>query len=1062
MKRISLVLTLLLFSMAQLLAQRIITGKVVDNNNEPLIGASIFVQGTTVGTVTDVDGSYSLEVPQGSNVLVFSYTGYSSKEITIGTSNVIDITLEEESTLLNEVVVTAYGTTRKEALTGSVGSIKSEAIAKRPINNVTNVLEGAAPGVVTQTANGQPGSGISVRIRGFGSINATQDPLYVVDGVPYTGGTSNINPDDVESISILKDASATALYGSRAANGVVIITTKKGKRGRNSVSLKVGQGFATRGLPEYERLDAFEYYPLMWESYRNSMVYPVSGTGISRDSASRVASGLTSRTGIADLLTYNPFNVPANTIVSADGKINPNAQLIYGDDLDWTKDLMRTGDRKDYALNFNGGTDKFDYFLSAGYLEEDGYTLNTDFTRYSARLNVNVQPKEWIKTGLNLAGNHSISNYAADGGSTSFVNPFFFSRNIGPIYPVFAHNMTTGEFLIDPATGQKFWDLGNFGSSGLGIPNRPSGGFAGRHTLAETTLNSNLFTRTFVSARSVTDLYFLKHFKFTNNIAADFESQLNNEFENTLVGDGAPAGRSSRDHAGSTGLILAQLLNYNNTIGKHNVDVLVGHESFNLKETAINGFKQGQSLSGNTELNNFTTINSLTSALDRYRIESFLSRANYGFDDRYILTASLRTDGNSRFFEDSRWGTFWSVGGAWNLHNEKFINASWIDQLKLRSSYGIVGVADGIGYYAYQGLYGFANNANEAGIVQSQTSFFNPALTWEENAQFDIGVDFSFLNSRISGSVEYYYRESKDLLFAVPQPLSSGALTLTQNTATMFNKGIEANLNLDVIRMKDFVFNLNLNASTVKNEITKMPETVKEFITGTKKYSVGRSIFDYWLRTFYGVDPSDGAVLYKADNKTASSGLRFITNSSGGIDTVSTLVANGMFEYNGSVIPDLYGSISPSFTFKGLTLSGLLTFQLGGLTYDGLYQSMMSVSNYGGALHKDILNRWQNEGDVTDIPRMDNGRGTDFNATSSRWLIDASFLNIRNINLTYSLPKSLVSKFKIEGGQVFVAAENVAFFSKRVGMNNQQAFSGITSNAYPPARVISGGFTLTF
>ncbi len=272
----------------------------------------------------------------------------------------------------------------------------------------------------------------------------------------------------------------------------------------------------------------------------------------------------------------------------------------------------------------------------------------------------------------------------------------------------------------------------------------------------------------------------------------------------------------------------------------------------------------------------------------------------------------------------------------------------------------------------------------------------------------------------------------------------------------------EANLNLDVIRMKDFVFNLNMNASTVKNEITKMPETVQEFITGTKKYSVGRSIFDYWLRSFYGVDPSDGAVLYKASNKSATSGLRFITNSSGGVDTVSTLVANGLFEYNGSVIPDLYGSFSPSITFKGFTLSGLFTFQIGGLTYDAVYASLMLTDNYGRALHKDILNRWQNEGDVTNVPRMDNGRGTDFNAASSRWLIDASFLNIRNINLTYTLPKSLVSKFKIEGGQVFVAAENVAFFSKRKGMNNQQAFSGVTSNAYPPARVISGGFTLNF
>ncbi|HRF39947.1 MAG TPA: TonB-dependent receptor plug domain-containing protein, partial [Saprospiraceae bacterium] len=332
-------------------------------------------------------------------------------------------------------------------------------------------------GVITSTANGQPGSGLDIRIRGFGSINATQEPLYVVDGVPYVGGTSNINPDDVESISILKDASATALYGSRAANGVVMITTKRGKKGRNNVSLKVTQGFATRGLPEYELVDAFEYYPITWEGYRNQLVYPASGTGISRDSAARVASGLTNRTSVAGLLAYNPFNVPANQIVGVDGKINSNAQLIYGDDLDWTKDLMRTGDRKDYVVSFNGGADKMDYFLSAGYLKEDGYTINSDFERFTARLNVNVQPKEWLRTGLNISANHTTSNTANDDGSTSFVNPFFFSRNIGPIYPVYAHNMTTGEYLIDPATGQRFWDLGNFGNSGLGIPNRPGNGF---------------------------------------------------------------------------------------------------------------------------------------------------------------------------------------------------------------------------------------------------------------------------------------------------------------------------------------------------------------------------------------------------------------------------------------------------------------------------------------------------------------------------------------------------------------------------------------------------------
>ena len=1045
-------------------AQSTVRGTIKSSNGaEPLIGVTVVVKGTTNGSATDVDGNFEISVADAANaILVLSYTGFTTLEVPVAGKSSIDITMEPALNLLEEFVTVAYGTVKKEALTGSVGTISSESIAKRPINNITTVIEGAVPGVITQTANGQPGSSLAIRIRGFGSINATSEPLFVVDGVPYVGGSSNINPDDVESISILKDASATALYGSRAANGVVIITTKKGKKdGRNNVSVKVTQGVASRGLPEYDRLDAFQYYPVQWESYRNSLVYPASGAAISRDSASRVASGLTSRTGISGLLTYNPFNVAANSIVSPNGTINPSAELIYADDLDWTKDLMRDGDRKDYSVNFSGGSDKYDYFLSAGYLQEDGYTLNTDFKRYTARLNVNVQPTKWLRTGLNISGNHSISNTAADDGSTSFVNPFFFSRNIGPIYPVFAHNMTSGEYLLD-ANGQRFWDLGNLGSSGLGIPNRPSGGFAGRHTLAETTLNSQLFTRTVASVRSSTDFFFLKNFKFTNNASADFQYQQNNRFENTVVGDGAPAGRSRRQVSSSVGLILSQLLNYNKEFGGHGVDLLAGHESYNQRDNDLNGFKQGLSLSGNTELNNFTTINSLTSALDRYTIESYFSRANYNYRGKYILTGSLRRDGNSRFASESRWGTFWSAGAGWNIDKEKFLELNWLDQLKLRSSYGVVGVADGIGFYAYQGLYGFANNANEPGIVQSQTAFLNRELSWETNEQFDIGFDFSLFKGRISGSFEYYNRLSRDLLFEVPQPLSSGALTVNQNTATMVNKGIEANLDIEFIRSSDFVFSTNINVSTVNNEITKMPVSVPEFVTGTKKYSVGASIFEYWLRTYYGVDPSDGAALYVSANKTSATGRRFITNSAGGIDTVTTLIANGKFEYNGSVIPDLYGSLAPTITFKGFTLSGLLTFQLGGLTYDGLYQSLMSTSNYGGALHTDILKRWQNEGDVTDVPRMDAGRGTDFNATSSRWLIDASYLNIRNINLSYSLPKGLISKWKISGAQVFVGAENVAFFSKRKGMNNQQAFSGVTSNAYPPARVISGGFTLNF
>ncbi len=1060
MRKLILFFLGVIFFSLQTFAQKTISGKVTDGKGSPLAGVSIILKGSTTGTTSNDNGGYFIRVPANAKTLIFSFQSNEPKEMNIGVSSSIDVSFSEVDKSLDEVVVVAYGSAKKETLTGSVGQIKAAEIAKRPISNITNAIEGAIPGVIVGSSNGQPGSGPDIRVRGFGSINATSQPLIVVDGVPYIGGTSNINPDDVETTTILKDAAATALFGSRGANGVIMITTKKGRKGRNSISVRALQGVSSRGLEEYDRLNAQEYYPVMWESYRNSLVYPSSGTGISRDSANKVASGLTNRTSIHGLLAYNPFNVANNAIVGVDGKINPNAQLTYGGDLDWIKEVMRTGTRKDYSINFNGGSEKSDYFMSLNYLDDKGFTIRSDLKRYSARLNVNVQPKTWLKAGLNVSGNFTESNQASDGGSTNFVNPFFYSRNIGPIYPVYAHNLATGEFLLD-ASGNRFWDLGNMGGTS-GVPNRPSGGFAGRHTLAETRLNELNFKRTVVSARNYVDILFLKDFKFTNNVSVDFQGQYDGSFENTIVGDGAPAGRSAREYGSSTSVIISQILNYGKSIaGDHRVDFLAGHESYNQLDLGQRGFKQGQSLSGNTELNNFTTINATTSYLDRYTIESYFSRLTYDFKSKYFVSGSIRQDGNSRFAPQSRWGTFWSAGAGWNLDRENFMsNVNFVNQLKLRSSYGVVGVADGIGFYAYQGLYNFNNNANEPGIIQSQTAFLNRELTWETNKQFDVGIDFSLFKNRISGSIEYYNRQSADLLFAVPQPLSSGVLTFNQNTATMYNKGYELQLTGDVIRYRDIIWSMNVNLSTVKNRITKMPATVPEFITGTKKYAVGASIFDYWLRSYYGVDPTDGAALYVANNTAPGATRRLINNKSGGMDTVTTSIANGKFNFQGTTIPDLYGSFTQTVSFKGISLSALFTFQIGGKTYDNNFAGLMSTGTYGGALSNEIVKRWQNPGDITTVPRMDAGRLVDFNGGSSRWLIDASYINIRAVNLSYNIPKKFAARIKITNAQIFLSAENVAFFSKRRGLNNQQAFSGVTSNAYPPARILTTGLTL--
>jgi len=1099
MNRLIFTVLATLFCTFELLAQtRTFRGKVMTDDGSPVPNASIIIKGYNNIIKTKADGSLSVSARLNVDTLVISSEGFQSQvfPITSSTTNldislrrlpgfvsnkvtiavdtataeiVIDtaeIILEGLEIVVDEVIV-AYGTAKRQTLSGSIGEIDAKDFENRPLTNVLTTIEGRIPGVITTSPNGQPGSGPKIRVRGFGSINATSEPLLVVDGAPYVGDISNLNPADVESITVLKDAASCALYGSRAGNGVILVTTKKGRSGHNNISVKVMQGFVDRGLPEYERLNAFQYYPIMWEAYRNSLVYPTSGTGISLDSANRVASGLTSRTGIQGLLSYNPFNVANNAIVGIDGMLNPNAQLLYGDDLDWTKELLRKGPRNDYSINFNGGSDKSDYYLSLGYVRESGYLVKSDFKRYSARLNVNVQPRTWFKTGLNISGNYSLSNTAQDTGSTSLDNPFYFSRNIGPIYPVYAHNMSTGEYLIDPVTGRRFWDLGNMGGT-LGVPNRTSGAFAGRHALAEALLNEERLRRTTLSVRNYQEFTFLNDFKFINNLSVDYQIQNNTSYNNPLVGDGAPLGRSQKESISNVAFVATQLLKYGRTFNIHGLDALVGHESFSQMITNVNGFKQGQTVSGNVNLGNFSTINSTGSSDDRYKIESYFTRLNYDYDGKYFVSASIRRDGLSSLASRSRWGTFGSIGAGWNLSSENFMSPfKWVGNLKLRASYGLVGVADGngtassIGYYAYQGLYNFSNNANEPGIVQSQTQTLqNPELTWETNKQFNIGLDFTLFKSRLSGSIDYFERVSSDLLFAVPQPLSSGVLTIIQNSATMKNKGVELQLSGDIVRSKSFTWNTTVNLSTLTNMITKMPATVPEFITGTKKYSKGQSLFEYWLPTYYGVDSADGAALYKAENTTTTANRRIVNNKSGSSDTLTISANNAKFEYQGTSIPDLYGSIGQSFTFKRITLSALLTFQVGGKTYDANYQGLMSSGTYGGALSSDILDRWQKPGDGSNVPRLDQNRTTDFNAVSSRWLIDASYLNIRAISLGYSLPTSLISRLNITTAQVFVSGENLGFFSKRKGLNNQQHFSGVTSNAYPPARIISAGVNL--
>ncbi|MBS7564448.1 TonB-dependent receptor [Mucilaginibacter sp. Bleaf8] len=1061
-----------------------ITGK---DDGQPLAGVSVTIKGARTGTQTNADGKYSITVPSGNATIVFSFIGFITSEQVA--KPVINLVLIPAQNQLNEVVVVPYGTAKRETFVGSAASISAKDLQNRQVANPLNALAGAAPGIQVNTSSGQPGASPTIRIRGFGSVNASNDPLIIVDGVQYEGSISNINSEDIENMSVLKDASSTSLYGAKAANGVIIITTKKGKKGIGQLSVKATTGVSRRGVPEYDRVNAYQYYPLEWQAYRNSIFY-AANSGLNLEQASMLASGLgtrnTNNLQVLNGKTYldisqtlgslvsggvykqsnNPFNVSGTQIVDVNGNINPNAQLRYND-LDWYKPLERTAARQDYSLSYSGATDKTDYYASLGYTNEKGYLLKTDFSRLNARLNINTQATKWFRTGLNFTGTSTQSNQspATDGG-TSYVNPIFFARNIGPIYNVYAHDPATGASLYN-ADGSPVYDLG--GLTALGVPSRASGASPGRHILQETLLNDNLFKRNLFSVRTYGEVSFLKHFKFTTNLSADYSSNYGSSFDNPIVGDGAPAGRSTRTTTLTTTYNLNQILNYSQTFNKHNFDVLVGHENYSRLYDVLSGSRNTLVVGGNTELVNYTTTSNLTSYKDRDRSEGYFSRVNYDYDQKYLFSASIRRDATSRFAENVRWGTFGSVGLGWRVDREDFLKSyTWIDLLKLRTSYGTVGNYQTLysngsqAYYLYQALYDINNNAYESGFSQ-QTTAGNPNLQWEVNKQLDLAVEFGFFKNRITGSVEYYDRRSSNLLFSVPLPVSNGVTAQWQNVGTMYNRGFEVNLGGDPVRTKNFTWSINLNASTLKNRITKMPDAQKEIVSGTRKLSEGHSIYDFYTRSFSGVDPSDGSSLYIPNDGLTGSTVRTVNGVS-----YTTSASNAKLMYVGeSSVPKVFGSLSNSFRYKNFDFSFLVNYSLGGKIYDSNYASLMSVSSYGSALHVDALKSWQKAGDVTEFPRLDQGNAANLYAASSRWLTNASYLYFRNASMSYNLPNKLLSKISVKNARVFVSGENLYLISARKGFDPSQAYTtntaviGSVTNAFVPSRILSLGLNVT-
>lgn len=589
----------------------------------------------------------------------------------------------------------------------------------------------------------------------------------------------------------------------------------------------------TRAQPEYELIDAFDYYPIMWEAYRNGIAIP----GVDDPADVTVANQEATDEIFDHLGEYNPFNVPDDQIVDINGNINPSASYKgdYEEAVDWIGALTQRGQRQNIDMNYQGGTEKMDYYVSVGYLYEEGFIIESDLRRFAGRANVNYQPTDWFKTGFNVNGANRTLNWAQTGSSTTFVNPIRFTRGIGSIYPVWLVDRTTGKYILDDY-GERQFDI---------YDTRAGGASSGRHCIAKIRWDQDTDVTSTLGGKTYAEFTFLKDFKFTLNGSLDQRFYYNTFYNNPLIGDGAPGGRAYKTYNRRNSVNFNQLLTYKRSLGIHNLDVVLGHESYKYTYNYLSGARTQQIADDNTELINYVTITRSTSYEDSYSTEGYFGRVNYDFDQKYYLTASYRRDGSSKFAQQSRWGDFWSVGLAWRLDQESFIqNIGFIDLLKLRASYGEIGNDAGIGYYASQGLYSLEyNNLAEPGIIQDKLAA--EALVWESNNSFDVALEFGLVN-RVIGTLEFYHRISENLLFDVPLPLSSGLDSKTENIGSLFNQGIEFGVGVDVIKSQDLVWNVGINLSTLKNEFTKLPQ--EEIIDGSKKLMVGHSIYDYWLR----------------------------------------------------------------------------------------------------------------------------------------------------------------------------------------------------------------------
>ena len=1003
-----------------------VTGVVVSSEDgSPMIGVAVMDKVSMNGVITDFDGKFSITVPSKSKVLQFSYVGFKTKEQAIS-GKTMKVEMTPDVVNLEEVMVVAYGTGKKSSFTGSATVVKKEALEKVKVSNVTQALQGQSSGVQVINSSGEPGADATIMIRGIGSMNASSSPLYVVDGTAYNGYINAINPNDIESMTVLKDASATALYGSRAANGVVMITTKKGASEKGQINFRSTWGFTSLAVDLPRALTPQEFTELAWTGIMNGYM----DNGMSATDAAKLATD-----NLANELKINPWNM--DKPVGLDGKLDPNAKLKFSGD--WRDALLKSRLRQEYTIDFSGKSQKSDYFISAGYLNDKGVFSTQEYERFSVRGSMNYDVKKWMKVGLNANLSHSKRIMSA--GS----DVVWFLRTMPSIYPIYVWDEATQGYKTD-SNGDYILDYGD---------NRMS--WAGWNPLADAKYNPSPWYHDDASLRTYFEIKFLPELTWRTNISLDYYLYHSDGYVNSEYGFAAGyGGEAYKDMQRGISYTINNLLTYNKTFGDHTINALLGQEAYARDTKALSASKRGFPFNGLTEINSASEMNSMGSWKDEYRLLSWFSRLEYDYANRYYVSASYRTDGSSRFHPDSRWGNFWSVGASWRISNEKFMEpySEWLDNLKLKASYGAVG-NDNLGtLYAYQGLYATGmNNYNQAGVMISRLP--NKTLKWETNLQFNVGLDFAMFN-KFSGTIEYFKRKSKDLLFTMPMAPSTGFGGIDRNIGDVQNYGIEFTLNYVPFSSKDFTWTIDLNGTSYKNKITKLPQ--EEMNAGYFKWREGESRFNFWGAEYAGVNPETGNDQY----------WMVVDKEDGTTERVKTEDYNAVSsdkhkKYLGDALPKLFGGLTNSFQFKGIDFSFMIYYSLGGKLYDGDYAQAMAYRQ-GYSLHPDMLDAWTPENKNAKLPRFSTTYGNYMGSYSSKFLYDNTFFRLRNITLGYTLPKSLTSKFLINSLRVFAQADNILTTgnAQKRGTDPEQSIDGIAGNRFPVTKSVSFGLQLNF